>query len=196
MVFEDTGGWSPLVVVDWGYWWVIITTDGLMILVCGHHWWWWTEDTGGWSPLVGVDWGYWWVIITCDSLMILVGDHHWWWWTGDTGGWSSLVVESGCLHCLEWRRKSLKLSLNHIVREPGGPTEHPPSSPPGTFHYGPKMYLRVSWTQFHLFPGQPLGCTGVTALCATVPSCVHPGADWAQVTNASFESLVHHCFVT
>ena len=51
------------------------------------------------------------------------------------------------------------------------------ASPPETFHYGPKMYLRVSRTQSHLFPGQPLGCTGVTALCARVPSCVHPGAD-------------------
>ena len=84
----------------------------------------------------------------------------------------------------------------HIVREPGGPTEHPPPTPPGTFHYGPKMYLRVSRTQSHLFPGQPLGCTGVTALCARVPSCVRPGADWAQVTNASFKSLVYYCFVT
>ena len=28
-----------------------------------------------------------------------------------------------------------------------------------------------------------------------VPSCLHPGADWVQVTNASFESLVHYCFV-
>ena len=85
------------------------------------------------------------------------------------------------------------------VREPGGPTVHPPSPPPpppGTIHYGLKMYLRVSRTQSHLFPGQPLGCTGVIALCARVPSCVHPGNDWAQVTNASFESLVHYCFVT
>ena len=51
-------------------------------------------------------------------------------------------------------------------------------------------------TQSHLFPGQPLGCTRVTALCARVPYCVHLGADWAHVTNASFESFVHYCFVT
>ena len=59
-----------------------------------------------------------------------------------------------------WRKK-------HIVREPGGPTVHPPL---GTFHYGSKMYLRVSQTQSHLFPGKPLGCTAVIALCARVPS--------------------------
>ena len=91
------------------------------------------------------------------------------------------------------------------MREPGGPTVNPcPHSPPpprhplppGTFHYGPEMYLRVSGTQSHLFPGQPLGCTGVMALCASVPSCIHPGAYSAQVTNASFKSLVHYCFVT
>ena len=91
---------------------------------------------------------------------------------------------------------SWKTSSDNIVTEPGGPTEHTPPPPPGTFHYGPKMYLRVSRTQCHLFPGQPLGCTRVTALCARVPSCIHPGTDRAQVTNRSFESLVHHCFVT
>ena len=65
-----------------------------------------------------------------------------------------------------------------IVREPGGPTMHPPPPPPtGTFHYGPKMYLKVSRTQSHLFPGQPLGYTGVIALCARVPFCDLPGAD-------------------
>ena len=72
----------------------------------------------------------------------------------------------------------------------------PPLPPPGTFHYGPKMYLRVSRTQSRLFPGQSLGCTGVIALCARVPSWVQSVADWAQVTNASFKSLVHYCFVT
>ena len=36
-------------------------------------------------------------------------------------------------------------------------TPPPPPRPPGTFHYDPKMYLRVSRTQSHLFPGQPLG---------------------------------------
>ena len=93
------------------------------------------------------------------------------------------------------RRRRGALGKKQVVTEPGEPTEHPPS-PPGTFHYGPKMYLRVSRTQSHLFSGQPLGCTGVTALCARVPSCGHPGADWAQVTNASFKSLVYYCFVT
>ena len=45
-----------------------------------------------------------------------------------------------------------------------------PSPPnPGTFHYGSKMYLRVSWTQSHLFPGQPLGCTGATAVAQGYP---------------------------
>ena len=39
-----------------------------------------------------------------------------------------------------------------LVREPGGPTLHPPPSPLGTFHDGPKMSLRVSRTQSHLFP--------------------------------------------
>ena len=62
---------------------------------------------------------------------------------------------------------------NEIVREPGGPTVHPPPPPPprpqGTFHYGPKMYLRVSQTQYNLFSEQALGCTGVIALCARVP---------------------------
>ena len=68
----------------------------------------------------------------------------------------------------------------NIVRGPGGPTvDSPPPPPPRpvTFHYGIKIYLRVSRTQSHLFPGQSFGCTGVTALCARVPSCVHPGAD-------------------
>ena len=62
----------------------------------------------------------------------------------------------------------------HVVREPGGLTVHtpPPPPPPGTFHYGSKMYLRVSRTQSHLFPGQLLGCTGVIALCAMLPSCL------------------------
>ena len=41
-----------------------------------------------------------------------------------------------------------------------------PPSYTGTFHHGPKMYLRVSRTQSHLFSGQPLGYTGVRALCA------------------------------
>ena len=72
----------------------------------------------------------------------------------------------------------------------------PPPSPPGTFHYGPKIYLRVSRPRSYLFPGHPLGYTGVTALCTRVPSCVHPGADWAQVANASFEALIHYRFVT
>ena len=31
-----------------------------------------------------------------------------------------------------------------LVREPGGPTEHPPPPPPGTFHYGPKYTLGCS----------------------------------------------------
>ena len=84
-----------------------------------------------------------------------------------------------------------------IVREPGGPTVQPPHPPPPhppprTFHYGPKMYLRVSRTQSHLFPGQPLGCTGVIALCARVPSCLQSVDDIAPVTNASFKSLVHY----
>ena len=66
-----------------------------------------------------------------------------------------------------------------IVREPGGPTVHPPPTPPppGTFHYGSKMYLRVYRTQFHLFPGQSLECTGVIALCARVPFCLQSVAD-------------------
>ena len=54
---------------------------------------------------------------------------------------------------------------------------HPPPPLPGTFHYGPKMYLRVSRTQSHLFPGQPLGCTGVKALCARAPSCLQSVGD-------------------
>ena len=66
---------------------------------------------------------------------------------------------------------------------------------PGTFHYGSKMYLRVSRTQSHLFPRQPLGCTGVIALWARVPSCLQSVADRALVTNASFKSLVHYYFV-
>ena len=53
----------------------------------------------------------------------------------------------------------------------------PPSLLPGTFHYGSKMYLRVSRTQSHLFPGQPLGYTGVIALCARVSSCFQSVAD-------------------
>ena len=70
------------------------------------------------------------------------------------------------------------LDQHTLVREPGGHSVQPPLPPPppppspGTFHYGPKMYLRVSRTQSHLFPGQPLGCTGVIALCARVPSCL------------------------
>ena len=79
----------------------------------------------------------------------------------------------------------------HLVRESKGPTVHPPPppSPTGTFHYGPKMYLRVSRSQLHLFPGQPMGCTGVTALYARVPSWVQPVADWVQVTNVLFKLL-------
>ena len=57
------------------------------------------------------------------------------------------------------------------------------------------MYLRVSRTQSLLFHGQPLGCTGVTALCARVPSCLQLVSDWALVTNASFKSFVHYHFV-
>ena len=53
----------------------------------------------------------------------------------------------------------------------------PPPLPPGTFHYGSKMYLRVARAQSHLFPGQPLGCTGVIALCARVHSCLQSVAD-------------------
>ena len=70
------------------------------------------------------------------------------------------------------------------------PPAAPPPTPPGTFHYGSKMYLTVSRTQSHLFPGQPLGCTGVIALCARVPSCLQSVADWAPV-----KSLVHYYFV-
>ena len=67
----------------------------------------------------------------------------------------------------------------------------PPPPHPRTFHYGPKMYLRVSQRQSHLFPGQP--CTGVIALCARVPSCLQSVAYCAQITNASFKLRVH-CF--
>ena len=105
----------------------------------------------------------------------------------------------------KWNRSARKRSkgkgATHIVREPGGPTVHPPPlpppppPPPGTFHYGSKMYLTVSRTQSHLFPGQPLGCTGVIALCAKVPSCLQSVTDWAPITNSSFKSLVHYCFV-
>ena len=56
------------------------------------------------------------------------------------------------------------------------------------------MYLRVSRTQSQLFPGQPLGCTGVIALCARVPSFLQSVAYWAPVTNASFISLVRYYF--
>ena len=81
---------------------------------------------------------------------------------------------------------------------PGGPPVlpspplPPPPSPSETYHYGPSMYLKVSQIQSHLFPVQPLGCTGVMALCASVLSCVQPIADWAQGTIALFTSLVHH----
>ena len=76
-------------------------------------------------------------------------------------------------------------------------TYHAPPPPPhqGTFHYCPKMYLRVSRTQSHLFPGQPLRCTGIIDLCARVPSCLQSVPDRALVTNASFKSLVHYYFV-
>ena len=75
-------------------------------------------------------------------------------------------------------KEGQKERKKEIVREPGGPTvPHPPPPPLGTFHYGPKMCLRVSRTQSHLFPGQPLGCTGVIALCARVPSCLQSVAD-------------------
>ena len=57
--------------------------------------------------------------------------------------------------------------------------------PPGTFHYGSKMYLRVSGTQSHLFPGKPLGCTGVIALCARDPLAFS-----RSVTER--RSLMHH----
>ena len=90
-----------------------------------------------------------------------------------------------------------------VVREPAHPSPPPPPPPrplvhhpthplPRTYHYGPKMYLRVSRTQFHLFPGQPLGCTGVIAHCASVPPCVQPVADCAQFTKALFKSRVHY----
>ena len=64
------------------------------------------------------------------------------------------------------------LPAKEFDRESAGP----PHSP-GTYHYGPKMYLRVSQTQSHLFPSQPLGCTAVIALCARVPLSVQPVPD-------------------
>ena len=68
-----------------------------------------------------------------------------------------------------------KSSSQRAQRSPRAPPPHPPL--PGTFHSGPKMCLRVSRTQSHLFPGQPLGCTGVVALCARILSCVQRSAD-------------------
>ena len=74
--------------------------------------------------------------------------------------------------CVTWsvHRNVKDEESSLVVREPRGPTVHPPPpppppSPPGTFHYGPKMYLRVSRTQSHLFPR----CTGVIALCTRYP---------------------------
>ena len=66
--------------------------------------------------------------------------------------------------------KQDQLRIVYVVRETGGPPVHPPPPPPptsllGTFHYGPKMYLRVSislvplttigrhWSYRHLHKG-------------------------------------------
>ena len=84
-------------------------------------------------------------------------------------------------------QQSVSLQVE-IVREPGGPTVHPPPPPPpppGTFHYGSEMYLRVSRTQSYLFPWQPLGCTGVIALCARVPLAF-------SQSLTECRSLMHH----
>ena len=112
---------------------------------------------------------------------------------------------------LDLKRKEKKSTTSHFSVTSGSPTQlltkqtlywgnhlDPAYTPlpPKTYDYGPKMYFRVSWTQSHLFPGQPLGCTGVIALCARVPPCIQPVADWQQVINTSFKSLVHYCFVT
>ena len=82
-----------------------------------------------------------------------------------------------------------------ILQEPAGPAV-PPFPTPTPTPYGPKMYLRVSWAKSHLFPGQLLGCTGVIALCARVPPCVQPVADWTQSANTLFKSLVHSFIMT
>ena len=79
--------------------------------------------------------------------------------------------------------------LYTVVREPGGPTVHPPPPPPplpGTFHNGPKMYFRVSRTQSHLLPGHPLEYTGVIALCARVPSCLQSVDFWSKLETHGY----------
>ena len=104
--------------------------------------------------------------------------------------WNKWKKKNGTCLLVAWASQT-KL---HSQGAPG--TYHaPPPPPPGTFHDGSKMYLRVSRTQSHLFPGKPLGCTGVIALCARVPSCLQSVADWVPVANASFKSLVYYYFV-
>ena len=66
--------------------------------------------------------------------------------------------------------------LNHIVRDPAGlPCTPPPLQEPTTVV--PKWYLRVSQTQPHLCPGQPLGRTRVISVFARLPPCIQPVAD-------------------
>ena len=96
-----------------------------------------------------------------------------------------LVLHTGSIpHCA---RPSERASRTY--RDP------PPSPFPfpwqGTYHYVPKMYLRVSKTQSHLFPQQPLGCI----LCGRIPLGVQPVADQVQPTNISFKSHMQYCFV-
>ena len=86
-------------------------------------------------------------------------------------------------------------SINQsLVKNNGQGTRRTPRAlppPPGIYHYGPKMYLRVSRTQSHLFPTQPFGMRwSYSPLRIGTPLC--SASRWLSI---SFKSLMHYCFV-
>ena len=92
-------------------------------------------------------------------------------------------------YACEWGNTVGKPQTLHAHSERAtGPTVHHPE----TCWYGPKMYLRVSRAQSHLFPRQPLGCTWVRTLCARVPPGNQPFANRAQFTNTLSKSQIRY----
>ena len=71
------------------------------------------------------------------------------------------------------------------------PPPPPPTPFPGACHYGPKMYLRVSRTQSSLFPGLPLGCTGVIALCTRI----HLAFSRSLTERSSLTPYLNHLYM-
>ena len=116
---------------------------------------------------------------------------HWWWQS-----WFLCHHRKGLARLLLLNCEKVLWDCGPITTSEGASmTSHAPPFTQEPTTMVPKYTLGCPQTQSHLFPRQPLGCTGVITLCARIPPCVQPAADWGHLTNALPKSLVHYCFM-